>query len=405
VTQHWRAMPLTPGDELSYLRVVMRNFHEDTPDEELRSSLALFERDDFRAWVVREGEEIIANYGAYTMTVSVPGGGRLTAAGVTAVGVAQTHRRRGLLRAMMEAGLDEAADRGETVALLTASESTIYGRFGFGVVAPSVVHRIDRGVAFHDPVDPALVRPASAEEALRTWPSILEELRVQRGGCVSRNDELWRLTFAEDPVSQRRGATGRRLVHVPRRGYAAYRIKPAHERALPRGEVQLQELVATDAEAEAALWQHVCDLDLTTTVEAWHRPPDDPVLAMIRDPLRARTQVGPPLYGRLLDVAAAFSARSYLASGRVTFAVHDPTRDQSGTYRLEAQEQGGRVSRVTDDPELTLPVDVAASIWLGGVRATQLLAARRLVEHVPGAAARLDRLTASDRLPWTPFEF
>lgn len=405
MTQHWRPVPLEEGGELPYVRTVMRNFYEDTPDEDLRPRATMMAVDDFRAWVVREGDEIVANYGAFSMTVSLPGGGQLPAAGVTAVGVAQTHRRRGLLRAMMEAGLEEAAERGEPVALLFASESAIYGRFGFGVVAPSVIHRIERGVAFRDPVDPALVRGASIEEALRTWPAIFEEQRGQRGGCVSRTDELWRLSFAEDPVSQREGASGRRLVHVPRRGYAAYRVKPAHEGALPAGRVQLQELVAIDAEAEAALWQHVCDLDLTSTVEAWYRPPDDPVLQMLADPLRARTHVGPPLYARLLDVAAAFSARSYPGRGAVTFAVNDPTRDQSGTYHLEADEQGGRVKRVTDDPELTLPVDAAASVWLGGVRATQLAAARRLVEHVPGAAARLDRLTAVDRLPWTPFEF
>jgi predicted acetyltransferase len=406
VTQHWRPVPLDAGEELAYARVVMRNFHEDRPDEELRPWATMMASDDYRAWVVREGDDIVANYGAYAMTVSLPGGGQLPAAGVTAVGVAQTHRRRGLLRAMMEAGMDEAVEHDEHVALLYASESPIYPRFGFGVVAPGVVHRIDRGAGVLDPVDTGLVRATGAEEALRTWPAIFEEHRRRRGGCVSRSDALWRLSFLEDPPSERDGASGRRLVHVPRRGYAAYRVKAGHEQAVPAGEVRLQELVATDAEAEAALWQHVCDIDLTTTVEAWYRPPDDPVLQMMRDPLRARTRVGPPLYARLLDVAAAFAARGYLGPGAITFGVHDPTRDQSGTYRLEADERGdGEVRRVTADAELTLPVDVAASVWLGGVRATQLAAARRLDEHVPGAAARLDRLLAVDRLPWTPFEF
>jgi predicted acetyltransferase len=167
----------------------------------------------------------------------------------------------------------------------------------------------------------------------------------------------------------------------------------------------VQELVATDPEAEAALWQHVCDIDLTTRVVAWMRPPDDAISELLVDPLRARTAVGPPLYARLLDVVAAFEARAYHVADRLTIAVDDPTRDQSGTYLLDAHPEGVEVRRVADPAQLTLPIEALAAVWLGGTRATQLLAARRIAEHEPGAAARLDRLLAVERLPWTPFEF
>ncbi len=397
---------IEPGEELAFARAVMRQFHEDATEAQLSRWLPVLRRGDFRGWQVRDGDEVVGTYGAYATSVSVPGGGRLPAAGVTTVGVAQTHRRRGLLRAMMDAGLDEAVEHGEPVALLWASESAIYPRFGFGAAAPSVVHRIDRGAAFHDPVDHALVRSATIADVERDWPAIFERLRDERGGCVTRNEPQWRLDLIEDPEDERGGATGRRLVHVPGRGYAAYRVKPDREPALlPGGEVLLQELIATDAQAEAALWQHVCDIDLTSRVVAWLRPPDDAVTELLVDPLRARTSVGTPLYARLLDVAACFEARAYAAEGQVTVAVEDPTRDQSGTYRLEAHPEGGRMRRTGDAPELTMTVDVLGALWLGGRCATQLLAARRLRQHAAGAAARLDRLLAVDRAPWTPFEF
>ncbi|MFP4635963.1 MAG: GNAT family N-acetyltransferase [Nitriliruptoraceae bacterium] len=402
-------LPLTrvePGEELDYARAVSRHFYEDLADEELERWLPAFgDREQHRAWVVRDGKQIVANLGVHTMTVSVPGGPPISCAGITAVGVAQTHRRRGLLRRMMVTALDEATERGEPVAMLFASESAIYGRFGFGVTAPGVGHRIDRGVAFRDPVDRSLVEPATPEEALATWPAILADLRRQRPGCVDRSEAIWRLAVVDDPPSHRDGASARRLVHVPGRGYARYRIKEHYDQALPQGEVRVGELVATDAEAEAALWQHVCDIDLTTTVEAWFRPPDDALTELLIDPLRARTRVGPPLYARLLDVPAALTARTYASTDTLSLTIHDASRDQGGTYRLAATPDGAEVDETTGEPDLSMPIDVAASVWLGGVRATHLLAARRLTEHRPGAAARLDRLVSVDRLPWSPFEF
>jgi predicted acetyltransferase len=400
-----RPVRIGAGDALEYARAVVTHFHEDETDEELAPWLPELEAEDYRGWVVRHRGSIVANYGVYTMDVSLPGGHTVPVAGVTAVGVSQFHRRRGLLTAMTAAALDEAVELGEPVAMLFASESAIYGRYGFGVAAPGVGHRIRRPLVFRDPVDIRMVESVTPRNALEAWPAVYERFRGARPGAVSRSEVLWRRMLLEDPPSSRRGASARRLAQVPGRGYAMYRIKDGVEDGLPGGEVQLIELVATDPVAEAALWQHVCDIDLTTTIHAGLRPPDDVLPELLADRLRAGTRVGEPLYARLLDVAAAFAARAYANPGTVSFEIVDGTRDQSGTYRLEVGADGAEVTRARTEPELTLPIDVAASVWLGGVRATQLLAARRLTEHDPGAAARLDRLVAVDRAPWTPFEF
>lgn len=401
-----RPAPVEPGEELEFIHSVGRNFYEDSSDEDAKRWLDVASSDRYRAWVVRDEGAVVGNYGIHAMDVSVPGGARVPMAGVTAVGVAQTHRRRGILSAMMEVALDDAADRGEPVAMLYASETPIYGRYGFGITAPSVTHTVDRGSAFRERLDPSMVRAATPDEAARTWPDVLERARDRRGGAASRPDELWRLVTHSDPESVRDGFSGKRFVHVPDRGYALYRVKDHYgDDGLPAGEVRLVELVAADREAESALWQHVCDIDLTARVTAWFRPPDDALLTALVDPLRARTRVGPPLYARLLDVASAFTARSYATAGATTFEVVDAARDQSGTYQLDADVDGAEVRRVQDDAELTLPVDAVASVWLGGVKAVHLLDGGRLQEHVPGAAARFDRLLATDRAPWSPFEF
>lgn len=394
-----------PGEELEFIHSVGRNFYEDSSDADAELWRGIVAGDGYRAWVVRDGGAVVANYGVFAMDVSVPGGGRLPMAGVTAVGVAQTHRRRGLLTAMMQAALDDAVERGEPVATLYASESPIYGRFGFGIAAPSVAHVIDRGVRFREQLDPAMVRAATTADAAG-WPRILDRVRRERAGAASRDDALWRFTTEVDPPGWREGFSAKRLVHVPDRGYAMYRVKDrGGDDALPDGEVRVLELIAADREAEAALWQHVCDIDLTTRITAWYRPPDDALLTLLVDPLRARTRVGPPLYARLLDVVTAFACRTYAGRGSITFAVVDETRDQSGTYRLDADVDGAEVARVDVDPQLTLPVEALASVWLGGMRATHLLDGGRIVEHVTGAASRFDRLLLPERAPWNPFEF
>ena len=400
-----RPVRVPADDALEYARAVVEHFHEDETDEELQPWLPELRAEDYRMWAVRERGDIVANYGVYGMDLSLPGAGTVPVAGVTAVGVSQFHRRRGLLTAMMAAALDEADDAGETAAVLFASESAIYGRYGFGVVAPSVGHRIHRPATFRDPADVRLVESVAPEAALGSWPSIYEDLRSQRSGAVSRSEVMWRRMLLEDLPAWRDGASARRLAQVPGRGYAMYRVKDRFDDGLPCGEVRVIELVATDPVAEAALWQHVCDIDLTSSVWADLRPPDDVLPELLVDHLRAGSRVGPPLYARLLDVPAAFEGRSYATSGTLTFEVADDTRDQSGTYHLDVTPEGSEVRRVDAAAELAMPVDVAGSVWLGGVRATQLLAAGRMTEHAPGAAARLDRLVAVDRAPWTPFEF
>jgi predicted acetyltransferase len=401
---------LEEGEELAFLRAVSRQFHEDESDEDLQRMLPVVERD--RSIVARAGGRIVGNYAVRTATISLAGGQPVPCAAVTAVGVDQTHRRRGLLRAMMVRGLADARARGDVVAALYASESAIYGRFGFGVTAPQRRYRIDRsGIRFRDPVDTRLVEPASVEQALATWPAILESgVRERRGGCIDMPPAYWQLWLGSDPSSARDGASGRRLVHVPGRGYAAYRVKDRFTDALPDGEVDLIQLVASDAQAEQALWQHVLGVDLTTTVVAELRPPDDALPWMITDPLRLRGADTSPLYTRLLDVPAALVARTYRGADTVTLQVHDPL-GAARVYRLEVDADGRadctEVAAAGGQTvvDIECSIEALSAVWLGGVRASQLLAARALIEHRPRAVARLDALVAVDHMPWTPFVF
>lgn len=391
-------------ERLAFGRAVTRHFHEDESDEDLGPWLPAIDLE--RALVIRDGDDIVANLGAHPVDISVPGGGRLPCPGITAVGVAQTHRRRGLLRRLMTRCLDDADERGDPVAALYASESPIYPRFGFGVSATNLAYRIDtRVLSFLDPVDDRLVEPATPKQASASFPAIYEQLRATRPGGVGRTDQGWRLLTEVDPPSWRNGATARRLVHVPDRGFATYRIKDDWDGSLPNGQVRVGTLVATDPEAEQALWQHLTSIDLTTMVHTDPRPVDDALPWQVSDRLRLKASISAPLYTALLDVPRCLGSRTSITGSGVTLHVHDAERDQTGTYRWDADQSGAACTRTDADAEVSLDIQALAALWLGGTSASALRRSRRLVEHVPGAAVRLDALAATSAAPWTPWEF
>ncbi|CAM5455356.1 N-acetyltransferase Eis [Streptomyces griseomycini] len=66
------------------------------------------------AW---EGDACVGTAGAFSFRLTVPGGASVPAAGVTGVGVAATHRRRGVLTSMMRRQLDDVRSWGEPQAV------------------------------------------------------------------------------------------------------------------------------------------------------------------------------------------------------------------------------------------------------------------------------------------------
>lgn len=344
-------------------------------------------------------QAVVGTAGAFSFDLALPGAPPAGCAGITVVSVRADHRRRGLLRTMMGRLLDDAAERGEPFAALWASESPIYGRFGFGAAAPTIALELDRvhaGLEQDGPVaDVALV---DADEAATVLPGLYEDARRQRHGLLSRSDAWWRGRELADPVG---GGAPKRFAVLPGRGYAVYRLQPAWTAGVPDGTVEVHDLLATDPDATAALWRFVIETDLAVRLRAARRPVDDPLLVMLRDPGRARVGHDMPLYLRLVDVAAALAARGYAVDDALTIAVHDDFRPtNTGTWHVVVRDGRARCERTTAAPELTVDAEDLAAVLLGGVRPTMLAAAGRIEAARPDAVARLGRLLATEVAPW-----
>ncbi len=360
-----------------------------------------------RSFVAVDGrEEVVATAGAHSFAMSLPGGGQLGCAGITLVSVRADQRRRGLLTRFMERLLQQALERGDAIAALWASETPIYGRFGFGPAISTVEITLDRDhAALQHPGPVEEVRLVDHSLAREAFPAIRGQVSATRPGLLTRPAGFWDSLLDEETTSP--SGSGPRLhALLPGRAYAIYRLRPDWTDGAPTGQVVVSELHATDAEAAAAMWRFVTDVDLASSTVAGRRAVDDPVLAMVVDRGRTRVAEDWPLQVRLLDLARVLSTRTYGTDGALVLEVHDrQLPEQAGRWHLEVS--GGRGScRRTDRPaDVRLDIAALSTVVLGGARTTQLAAAGRVSEDGDDAAAHLDRLLATDVAPWQEFMF
>ena len=360
-----------------------------------------------RSFVAVDGrDELVATAGAHSFAMRLPGGSQLGCAGVTLVSVRADQRRRGVLTRLMDRLLQQARERGDAVAALWASETPIYGRFGFGPAIPTVEITLDRDHAalqLRGPVEEvALVERRVAREA---FPAIRAQVAATRPGLLTRPTGFWNSLLDEEPTPPSRSGP-RQHALLPGRAYAIYRLRPDWTAGAPTGQVAISELHATDPEAAAAMWRFVTDVDLASSTVAGRRAVDDPVLAMVVDQGRARVAQDWPLQVRLLDLAGVLSTRTYHRDGSLVVDVRDPQLpDQAGRWHLEVSGGRGSCRRTERPAGLTLDITALSTVVLGGVRTTQLAAAGRVREDGSGTAADLDRLLATDVAPWQDFMF
>lgn len=383
----------------------------------------IFITDPARRTDPADPDAIVGSAGAYSWEISVPGGRTVRAAAVTWVSVSPTHRRRGLLRALMAAQLADVARRGEPVAMLWCSEATIYGRFGYGHATSHVAHTVDRHRAGIDPALVAAGNPLQAEMAdplasLAEVESVYESMRRTRPG-MPRRDDRWQRAAVADHDAERDGASTLRVVlfRDPAgtvRAAARFRVEgfAAETVGNPR-RTRVVEQYADSPAAGAAAWAWLGQLDLVGGYRASTRPVDDPLPLQLTDLRAARTETQDAIWVRLVDLPGALAARGYAGAADVVLDVSDAALPaNAGRWRVRtagpgaAGAPGAEVTRTDDPADVALDTSVLATAYLG--RAGALLHAQqagRLTEHRPGAVAELSRALDSELAPWCPVHF
>jgi predicted acetyltransferase len=338
----------------------------------------------------------------YSFELTVPGGALLPAAAVSWVSVLATHRRRGILTGVIDALHTDARERGEPVAMLTASESVIYGRFGYGIAAWRLGLSLERAHArfLREATDDGCVRFVEDDESLKLFPPVYDVARRQRHGMVTRPDFWWPevMHWLADEYSPTF-----RVVHEDRDGvvdgFAMYGLKGEWERGISTRKLLVVDLQSTNSQAREALWRFLIGVDLVHTISAGNVPVDEPLRLMLADPRRVRVDyVNDGLWLCVLDEAATLRARSYGRNDRIVLEVHRPD-GSTGTFELDGGSTGATCNATSSSADIVLGTAQLGAAYLGGVTFTELHDAGLIDEVSPGAIARADAMFATVPAP------
>ncbi|WP_017242126.1 GNAT family N-acetyltransferase [Streptomyces sp. SS] len=338
----------------------------------------------------------VGTAGAYPFELTLPGGTLAPAAGVSAVGVLPSHRRRGVLTAMMRHQLAGLKDRGEFLSVLLASEATIYGRFGYGPATYTARLTVARhqaalvapraGVAAGTPADGSIEVLRSAECG-KVLEEVYDRYRRAQPGALSRPHRWWALRAGQPPI-----APAPRYVAVHRDadgvadGYVSYAIAEPDT-------LRVDEVIATEDAVFTALARFVLGHDLVSRVEFKHVPPGHPLRWQLADFRAGEVSRDTDwLWVRLLDVPRALSARGWFTDGELVLDVDDPFLGEHGRYLLTVRDGKADCVPTDREPDLSLDVRDLGSLYLGGTAPSTLVRAGHVRAHRPDAAALADAL-------------
>ncbi len=413
MTDPFPIRPVGAGEFGAFLIPGEHAFHGTSPPSAIEEhERQVFEPD--RSLAAFDGDTIVGTAAAFSYQLSVPGA-MAGCAGVTMVSVLPSHRRRGILSSLMARQLADIAAGDEPIAALFSSESSIYGRYGYGCATADLSFTLRHG-------EGKLRMPAAAGGALRlsicepgeVRPELakLYEAASSRPGMPARDDRWWDNRL-DDPEVFRHGMGPQRCLLAADaegpRGYALYASRSSWgEDGIPKGELTVSELIAADPQAAAALWADLLNRDLIGVLHARQRPVDDPLLSLLADRRRARSSLTDGLWIRLVDLPAALTGRQYASPLDLVLEVTDELLPaNAGRWRLAASQFGWpvRCERSTAAADIALPVQALGAAYLGGTRLTELAGAGQLTELTAGAVARLSAAMWWDPAPWCPAIF
>ncbi len=390
-----------------WVGAVLRGFRDPRPDDDLVTRWMGHCRTDRvtcrGAWLPEgefgAGPMPVATYASLDKTLNA-GLELVPLRMITDVTTSATHRRRGLLRRLIEDDLDDAVSHGVPVAALTASEATIYGRWGFGPATFSQTVEVDAAPgfalrSFTDPGRVEIIEPADA------WPhvkGVFDAFHARQHGSVE-----WPAQYEDIHTGaydfNDRGTNGkiRTAVHLAGDGTVDGFVvfTPGENKS-----TKVEEMIALDPTAQLALWRFLVEMDHVTKVTFNIAHPDDPLQWSLADLNRMKVkEVSEFLWIRVLDVERSLAARPWAADGRVVLAIDDPQGHAAGRFEIETVDGRARVACTDQPADVSVTAETLGSLYLGGVTVTALHRAGR----IDGAADRVAEFSRMADLREPPY--
>jgi predicted acetyltransferase len=389
-------------DYQSFMSKAYAGFLQDPQKDEIELAGKFTDFD--RMLGFHDGHHWVATTGAYAREVVLPGGALVPVAAVTAVTVSPAHRRRGLLTAMMRYQLDDIRARTEALAMLFASEASIYGRFGYGMATESAVlsgQVRELGYRPGVPLGDGSVTEVDAETMLATAPFVYDQAIAARPGMMARPRPWWdHVIYDSEERSKESGKIRLALHHEPdgtASGFAIYRPKMEWtDTGQPNCELHVEEVLATNPAAYARIWRYLLDMDLVRRIKYYGASADEHVRYLLADQRGLQCFMSDGIYVRLVDVPKALALRRYATDIDVVLEVTDEFCPwNTRRYQLRGGLDCAECGATTAPSDIAITARDLGAIYMGGVSLQALVGAGLATELTAGAVRR-----ASTALGW-----
>jgi predicted acetyltransferase len=357
--------------------------------------------------------ELAAVHSSFPYTMRVPGGS-VEASGLTWVGVHPAHRRRGLLRSMVNDHLVRSRARGELVSTLVAAETTIYQRFGYGLACPSYTMTLSRGATFRPLAGSDELRVRFEDASLERHAPVIRAVaaRDQRpGSMMVVSDALMAAQFT-DPETLREGQERKRIAIVEDdegpAAFALFQRKLAWADSNAVGTGSTSQWAAVTPAASRRLWSVLSDLDLMSSFSASCLPLDEPAVLLAEDIRGLDVRLKDHIWVRILDVPGALQARRYRSDLDLTIEVQDDTiAENSHPWRILVERGVATVTRAERDTSVNLRIDIQdlSAAYLGGTTIDALAGAGLVEETRAGVVSALSDAFRSPVAPRSTLSF
>jgi predicted acetyltransferase len=340
----------------------------------------------------------VATFGDFDGTLCVRPGVVVPTRMVTEVTVRTSHRRRGILRTLMTQCLQRCATDGYGLAALTASEDSIYGRFGFGraAVSQKVSVAVEQGLRLRPDVQAVLdasglrVFTPSWQAFPAVYTTAFEAFQARTPGQTGATHAYDARARGENNPWALKGESKdwRPLVVADAdgdvHGYAIFTFD--WPESGPR-RAKIADLAADSLLAEVALWEALAATDLVQVLE-WNEAPTDFALpvALVHPRAVSFEARADHVWIRITDMVAAFAARGLAEDGSLSLHVTDRLGLIDGDWVVTTK---GAVTEVTagaepatavgheEVPAISLDAEALAELYLGTVDPATLVALGR----------------------------
>lgn len=374
-----------------------------------------------RRFALMSGDQVQGGCISYVFELDLPGGARVPAAGLAGVGILPTAQRRGGLRLLLEAHLNNCREQGDAVSVLMSSESGLYGRFAYAAATEWVVYRLDtRAFALKEALhDQGIIELLGDEAEARTVCGTIHAAQ-NRAGELQRDVGWWQEVIHSDKRSWLGGGDQFVAVHRDPGGeadaYALYVIEEIKTEngvrdGNQRSRVVLRELVTLNTQAQAAMFQYLCNIAWVREL-VWELAPPDPAIKHLMSDARQLAQISrcDMLWMRVLDMPRLLMERAYAEEAYLEFDyIDEQYPDQSGGFRLTTNigdSKSNLIERldVGGAERLCFGPEQLGAMVLGGTRAITLYQLGQITGE-EAQARQLDKLLLTDEAPFNLSKF